>query len=202
MTLNDRLFLALNASDQSNAVVVPVAEIAASWLIYVAVPLMLWLWVRGSRSQRSGLIATSAGVFAGLGINQLLGLLWYEPRPFMIDLGHTLVDHASDNSFPSDHATVLCSLGLGLLATRTSRAWGASIWLLGLFVAWARIYVGLHFPLDMAGSFLVAIAASGLARALLPFTDRWLLPLFNRPYEAALRALHLPITTVPSTRES
>lgn len=202
VSLNQRLFLALNATDQSNPMMIAVAEIAASWLIYLAVPLMLWLWVRGSDSQRSGLIATSAGVFAGLGFNQLLGLLWFEPRPFMIHLGHTLVQHGSDNSFPSDHATVLWTLGLGLLATRTSRAWGTVVCLIGLLVAWSRIYLGLHFPLDMAGSFFVAIAASAFARLLHPLTHRWLLPLFNGPYNAALRSLHLPVSRLPSRRES
>ncbi|MDE2288769.1 MAG: phosphatase PAP2 family protein, partial [Burkholderiales bacterium] len=36
----------------------------------------------------------------------------------------------------------------------------------GLPIAWARIYVGVHFPLDMAGSLAVGAIAAWLAHAL------------------------------------
>jgi len=59
----------------------------------------------GGRDARDTLLATAIGVCLALGINQLLGLLWYEPRPFIIGLGYTLAVHAVENSFSSDHAT-------------------------------------------------------------------------------------------------
>jgi len=67
-------------------------------------------------------------VFAGQGINLLLGLVWFEPRPFMVGIGHTWLDHLADNGFPSDHATLAWSLGLRLALTGASRRWGAASW--------------------------------------------------------------------------
>ena len=35
---------------------------------------------------------------------------------------------------------------------------GLATWIAGLLVAWARIFLGVHFPLDMLGSVIVAAA--------------------------------------------
>jgi membrane-associated phospholipid phosphatase len=51
----------------------------------------------------------------GVGMNQVIGLAWQHPRPFMIGIGHTWIPHAADSSFPSDHMTVLAGVGLPLL---------------------------------------------------------------------------------------
>ena len=196
--LNNRLFLALNASAHPDAVTVAVAEQAAFWIIYAAAALVPALWFWGRRDVRGALLAAVLGVSVSLGVNQLLGLLWYEPRPFMVGLGSTLVSHAVENSFPSDHATFLWSLGFGLSATGASRRWGVVVCACGLLVAWARIYLGLHFPIDMAASLLVGIAGGVLARAAQPAIERWVLPVVEGFYEASLSMLHLPSTLVPS----
>jgi len=112
-------------------VTVALAGFAASWLVYAAAALVPALWVWGRWDARGALLATVLGVSVTLGINQLLGLLWYEPRPFMIDFGHTLAAHAVENSFPSDHATFLWSLGFALIATRAARSWGVLVCLSG-----------------------------------------------------------------------
>ncbi len=197
VTLNQYLFLAINASAHPDTVTVGVADVTASWLVYAVVLLAPALWVWGRQSARGALLATVVGVSLALGLNQLLGLLWYEPRPFMIGLGHTLAFHVVENSFPSDHATFLWSFGFGLIVTGATRSWGVLVCLCGLLVAWARIYLGLHFPIDMATSFFVAITGGALAQVALPPSQRWLLPVIDHTYEATLRTLHLPPVLFP-----
>ncbi len=196
-TLNDRLFLAINAPDHPAAFIVTFAELAATWLVYAAAALVPALWIWGHPRARAALLATVLGVFVALGVNQVLGLLWHEPRPFMIGLGHTLAFHVVENSFPSDHATFLWSLGWALIATGAARRWGVMVCFAGLLVAWARVYLGLHFPIDMAASFLVALTSGGLARAFLPICERWLRPVADQTYEAMLRGLRLPPAVFP-----
>ncbi|EOG4239629.1 phosphatase PAP2 family protein [Salmonella enterica subsp. enterica serovar Newport] len=91
--------------------------------------------------------------------------LWFHPRPFMVPLGHTWIYHAPETSFPSDHATLFFSAGLSLLLSG-ARVSGGLILLLSLFVAWSRVFLGVHFPLDMAGAALVAVLACLLVRPL------------------------------------
>ena len=81
----------------------------------------------------------------------------------MIGLGHTLIPHAADSSFPSDHLTLLWAVAFSFLMHRSLRLAGMALALLGLPVAWARIFLGVHFPLDMVGAALVAVLCALLA---------------------------------------
>ena len=35
-----------------------------------------------------------------------------------------------------------------------------------IVIAWSRIYLGVHWPLDMAGAFILAIVACGIAQVI------------------------------------
>ena len=89
-------------------------------------------------------------------MGQIIGLIWPHPRPFMISVGHTLIPHTADPSFPSDHATVFSVVSLCLLLAGEIVP-GVAMLLIGLCVAWARLYLGVHFPLDMVGAMAVAL---------------------------------------------
>lgn len=90
------------------------------------------------------------------GLNQLIGPVWYHPRPFELGPGHTLASHSPETSFPSDHAAVFSSVTLALLRQPGLRYWGFALLPISLLVAWSRIWLGLHFPLDMLGPLLVS----------------------------------------------
>jgi undecaprenyl-diphosphatase len=194
---NRWLFLSLNASDRPDPLAVLTADFAAQALVFVALVVAAGLWIWGSPSRRGAVLAVAIAAAIALGVNQLLGLLWFEPRPFMIDLGHTLLAHVPENSFPSDHATLVWALGAGLIATGASVPGGAVVTAIGLAIAWARIYLGLHFPIDMATSGLVAACGGALARASQPPVERMLLPVTEAIYERALRLLGLPAAVFP-----
>lgn len=196
-TWNTALFLALNAPASANIVTIAFAEVAAEYLVYVAAILAVGFWVRGARDQRNALISIGTGLLTAFALSWTIGLLWYHPRPFAIGLGHTLLAHSTDSSFPSDHTTFLWTFGFGLLVTRVQRGWGWVLILAGLVTAWARIYVGVHFPLDMVGSAVVAAAGTVVTRAVHLHVVARLLPLIERPYEFVLHAFRLPKAIFP-----
>ncbi len=157
--INHSLFLQVNASAHTARWLIDCGLFAANDLVY-GVPLLLTvLWLVGGSHRRNAALLALVIAMVGLGANQLIGMAWYQPRPFVLGLGHTWSTHAPDASFPSDHLTLFTSIGLGLLFGR--RGWiGAATLAVGLLVGWARVYVGLHFPLDMAGSLVVAMAST------------------------------------------
>ena len=78
-----------------------------------------------------------------------------------------LDDLPANDSFPSGHtaASVAVYVGLALLITSRFRnrgvrllAWAVAI-LVPVFVAFARMYRGMHHPLDVAGGLLIGIGA-------------------------------------------
>jgi undecaprenyl-diphosphatase len=197
LALNNQLFLLINASAHPYPTILTLAEFAASGLIVFVPLLLVAIWIWGDPTRRAGLSATAVAAALALGANQLLGLLWYEPRPFMIGLGRTLITHPAENSFPSDHTTFMVTVGLGLIITRAAPAWGKVVILLGLLVAWARIYLGLHFPVDMLTSGVVGGCFGGVSAFLVPLISRWVMPSAEPIYEGTLRLLHLPIRVFP-----
>jgi len=165
-TLNHSLFLLINASAQPPALLLQLATFLAQWLIDGIPLLLVWLWLRGGRIERYAAVTATLSVLFALGCGQLITTLWPHPRPFMIGLGHTFLEHKPEASFPSDHATVFFTLGLGLMLGSLRRL-GALVLLLGVLVGWSRIYLGVHFPFDIAGALLLAIPSAWLVtRAL------------------------------------
>ncbi|MDE2610988.1 MAG: undecaprenyl-diphosphatase [Burkholderiales bacterium] len=165
--LNTSLFLLINAaSNRPPMPLGPLSYFFAQDFIWV-VPLGLVAgWLRGSAPVKQALVLAALSGLTGLLINQLIGMVWDHPRPFVLGLGHTLIAHAPDSSFPSDHLTLIWSVALALVLQSRWRRIGVLVLLAGLPIAWARIYVGVHFPLDMAGSLAVGAIAAWLAHAL------------------------------------
>jgi undecaprenyl-diphosphatase len=102
---------------------------------------------------------------------------------------------------PSDRVSIKYSfffIASTLRVCRADRAptWGTVVSALGVLVAWARIYLGLHFPLDMLASTLIACFFSGLAALLLGPVQAWFMPFAEWTYEGALIALRLPIALI------
>ena len=88
--------------------------------------------------------------------------------------GRTLVHCGGGYSFPSSHAANHFALAVVLFAT-AGRRWGRWRWgLIGwaALVAYAQVYVGVHYPVDvLAGALLgslVALAAAALLHRFLP----------------------------------
>jgi len=156
-TLNRTLFLQINGGNDTPTWLVHDAMGIADDLIYLIPPLLLGFWLCGSHTRRSVALKAPVGTLVSLAANQARCALWPHPRPFMIGLGHAWMTHVADASFPSDHMTVFAGIGLTLLFDGAA-GWGVATLLIGLCVAWARVFLGVHFPLDMAGA--VAVAGS------------------------------------------
>ena len=153
------LYLALNAGPDAPAILVVVALVLAGYAILL-VPLHLVLvWAGGDRMMRFIALTSLLALALALGAGQAVWLVLDAPRPSALGIGQTMLDHDATPSFPCMHglafftyAIVLAVFGRGELARVVAG--------LGLLVAWARIYLGAHFPLDMAGAAIIAVVAA------------------------------------------
>jgi undecaprenyl-diphosphatase len=182
---NRALFLAINGSAATPHWIVGLALICAKYLAVLVPLLLVGLWLTGRDWQREMTLRACLVTLFALLINFLIGLVWPHPRPFAIGLGHLFMPHVPSPSFPSDHATAFAAVALALLAYKLRRL-GLLTVIAGLAVAWARIFTGVHFPLDMLGAVVVASLAyavvtpfwwsrgSALTDAAIALYRRWL----------------------------
>jgi|GEM_PF-308280 len=148
-------------------------------------------------------------------LNTLLGNILFEPRPFVSHprTVHELVAHVADASFPSDHEAVtgavvtvlviflvwmliryMRDLGSQYTPARTLFAARVALPLvlaligivLLLLIGVARVYVGLHYPGDIAGG-----AASGLVAGVVALLIRPAANVVYRPLVRLAEALRL-----------
>ena len=139
-----------------------VAFNASALFALVAVAAATWFFARPGGSLRSKLAAASAGISAvvALLVNAVLGHLWYHARPFADHPKQTvlLVHHGADNSFPSDHASVAFAVAFAVLVFH--RRLGIVLLAVAVGVGLDRIFVGVHYPIDVLTSVLVGLGAA------------------------------------------
>jgi len=181
--LNLKLFFWLNqGSGQQPLVDMSAIFFAEGGPYLLMFGLVIFWFIAGDRRRYALLEATEAS-FLGLLINQLLGMLFFYPRPYMMGLVQPLIVHGPENSFPSDHTTLMLTVALYLLCCPGWRRQGSALLVLAVATAWGRIYAGIHFPLDMFASLWVACFSICLIlwqRALLVPLNRNLIQFYHR----------------------
>lgn len=156
--LNRSWFLLLNACPGTSAVLLTFATVCAQYTLFIIPVTLLGHWFFGGKIGHRQALFSLTTILVALGLGFICSMFWFHPRPFMIPLGYTWIYHAEETSFPSDHATLFFSASLSLLLMG-ARISGGLILFLSLLVAWSRVFLGVHFPLDMLGSLMVSVLA-------------------------------------------
>jgi undecaprenyl-diphosphatase len=125
-------------------------------LVWIAVAVA----VAAARRLPSALMLVTAGVLSADMLALGLKLLGGRDRPFIADPEQDpLVGTSLDLSFPSGHAATSFA-GATLLAWYAPRL-TVPLYALAALVAWSRVYVGVHYPLDIvAGALLGFVVAT------------------------------------------
>ena len=84
------------------------------------------------------------------------------PRPFeVLPQIIPLITHASGYSFPSGHTTA--AFACAFVYYNCCPIFGLPIMFLAVMVAFSRLYLGVHYPLDVLGGIVTAWFGSMLA---------------------------------------
>ncbi len=173
--LNMALFHIINQYAGLNLIIDTLAVIAAGYMPIIVILSLAYLWIIKENRTRDIILYGIYASITGLAMNFIIGLIYFHPRPFMIPTGIQLFQYPAETSFPSDHTTLMVSLALMMIYFKETRSSGVVILILGVIGGFARIFSGVHFPMDILGSVIVSIIATIL---IYQFRDK-LSPLNN-----------------------
>ena len=163
--LNNLLFSAINQFAGQNQFFDYLFICFAEAMPYAFIALVVILWFCSKEQSKRYLISATLTSVVGITINTLIAQVYFHPRPFMNDLGTTLVEHAANSSFPSDHTTFMFCIAFSLLFHRATRKLAFGLTVLAVIGGLSRVYIGVHFPFDIAAASVVAAFSAMMVHA-------------------------------------
>jgi undecaprenyl-diphosphatase len=142
-------------------------------LVMVGVAAM-FLWLSRHRYSAILLLVATAG---GIVLNNILKLSFARPRPQVFEWG----THALSSSFPSGHsmsAAIVYGTVAYLAARLQRRRWTRALTMLValgliLLIGFSRLYLGVHYPSDVAAGLVIGLAWAGFCMATLEIVQRY-----------------------------
>ena len=101
---------------------------------------------------------------------KIISLFYYSTLPFVEGNFTPLIPHEADNGFPSDHT--LLGAGISSVIYFFNKKVSAALWALTLIVGVSRVYAGVHHPIDIAGSIVVAAVSTVIIYGLISARKR------------------------------
>ncbi len=190
------LFLAINDFARATPWLHTILLAYATFGIVVFAALMLVGWWT-ARTQANMAVMSRAlwaplGMLIALGLNQVIVAAVNEPRPYATLPNILVLAHRSpDPSFPSDHAVMAGAVMAGLFLVNRRLGWVAAA--AAVLMAFARVYIGAHYPHDVAAGLIVGATITLLGYLAARRVLGWLLSLLDH---TPLRPI---LTTNPTT---
>ena len=142
-----------------DAVMVALAQWSEPFFIALVLGWLVMALARGMGAERERAVAALVASGLALLVNQLISQVWFRPRPFAAHPGavRVLLTHLADASFPSDH--VAAAVAISVVLWSAHRRLGLIALVLSVAIGYARVFVGDHYPGDVAGGAIVGAGA-------------------------------------------
>ena len=135
------------------------------------------IWIYGSnresrqRHQRAVICSLTAMGFSNLVVFILDAALPDRLRPFEAfpEKVNLIFYPPTDPSFPSNAAAAAFAMAIGMWLY--NRRLGYILLVPALVISFGRVYMGVHYPLDIVGGFLAAILGTGVAWVVLKIAE-------------------------------
>lgn len=159
--MNYHLFQVINGWAGRSDGVDDVMEFTATAMIYAVFAVAGLIGLHMLWHRRFGpLLRAGAALALAFAAATVVSLFSHEVRPFQTHHVVQLIPHEAGSSMPSDHATAGFTLA-AVTAAFLYRLWAAPLAVAAAAIGFARVWVGVHYPVDILASLLIALAATG-----------------------------------------
>ena len=187
-----RLALQLNA-DQGATVTTLMTSASLYGREYFWIPIVVAMLLFGKPGTRLLALELAALFIVGIAAGEVLKYAVYRPRPYETISGIvTRVATDTDSSFPSGHALIVSIGAVFALLKFKNKVVSVLLTVEAAVVCYSRIYVGLHYPLDVVGGVLLGTAIACLGLAILESYGARMMERAGLLLEKMAKALHLP----------
>ncbi len=138
----------------------------AKYLFILSLVLGLWWFYKLSKERRSeALIFGILTLPLAFILAKIASHFYFDPRPFVVGGYTPLIMHAPDNGFPSDHSLLVSAIAsvVTFIDIRKS-IW---FWFVAILVSVSRVGVGVHHPLDVTASAVIAAVSAYIVHFIL-----------------------------------
>jgi len=157
---NHLLWSAINAPATFISVPFLLALAIAEWGIYLVPASLATLWILGNRATRATSVKALVTTIAAVLLSEMITLLWKYSHPEAEFGSHHLHPSIISHGLtPSLAIAITLAAGLSLWTAKAIKAkWlGVFLLILSLAAGWARIFLGMYYPLDIVGAGIVAL---------------------------------------------
>ena len=163
MNPNTSLFLSVNDFARSTPWLHgPAALFANDGIVVFAGLLVAGWWIarrNGDSTRMAAALWAPLGTLLAVAVNQPIVAMFHEQRPYDALTGIlVLAKPTTDPGFPSDHATMAGAVAAGLFLV--NRKLGVAAALAALLMAFSRVYIAAHYPLDVGAGLLLGVGVS------------------------------------------
>lgn len=172
MFYNQQLFRFLNSFASKSQLWDRFFIFGAQYLVFLVMGMVVSLFLlgKGPRKKKTGrFFFIAGGSFVAWLASEAVKIIFSIPRPFQVlkDVSLLIQDLPANFAFPSGHVSLMFAGALACWALK--KGWGIFFITCTLVVGLCRVIVGLHWPLDILGGFILGAVVFKIVSEIVKF---------------------------------
>lgn len=165
--LNEQSFRMINDLGKQFEGLNPLMALIAENMIFVLAAAVIFFLFSGKGVNRLMIVTGFIAIAAAELVGKIVGSLHSNNQPFAeLSEVNTLIDMSVNNSFPSDHTIIFFTMTVSfwLFKRKHHNLWVVLAFIVGL----SRIWVGVHYPADVAAGAMIGATMAYIGYLSLP----------------------------------